>query len=251
MSSIHIARTVPVDDFEVKAREVVAYAAVFDEPTKIVDAQGEYWESIGRGAFDVTIQAFNDRREADPDSGDPIKAMVNHGRDIYGQPTGRFALPWGTVIDMRADGRGLLTTTRALPTQLGNEILAMLEEGALSGFSFSGRVLQTTEVEPARPGDLPLYVRREIQLREFGPAVWQAYDGAQLVALRSGQPIPLPDEASGGQKVAGEPSMPPDGAPAARSAPARPEQGDSSPQHAAGGPNAALQWLREYLPYED
>lgn len=247
MSSIHIARTVPVDDFEVKAREVVAYAAVFDEPTRIADQYGEYWESIGRNAFDVTVEAWRKRQNSQDESRNDIRAMVNHGRDIYGQPSDRFALPWGTVIDMRIDGRGLLTTTRAAPTPLGEEILTLLEEGALSGFSFSGRVLQTTEVDPARPGDLPLMVRREIKLREFGPAVWQAYDGAQLVALRSGQPMQLP-KTSDGETPPVIPSTPTDDVPAERSTSDRPEQGnDSPPDRAAAESNAALEWLRSQL----
>lgn len=178
-----IDRTVELDDLVVRAegnrREIVAYAAVFDHPVEIEDHFGHYYEKIARSAFDVTLR----------DNPKGVKAIFNHGRDIYGNPSDRFAMPIGTPLEMRSDARGLLTVTRVSRTELGDEILELARDGALTAFSFSGRPLQKREEPAARSGDLKTVVRTEIALREFGPAVFAAYDTAAIVAVRS-EPTP-------------------------------------------------------------
>lgn len=233
--TLHIARTLELADLEtdVDRREIVAYASVFNQPVEIMDQHGHYWESIGRAAFDVTIR----------DAATRVRALVNHGRDIHGQPSDRFSMPYGTVVSMVPDGRGLLTVTRVAETDLGDEILELLRSGAMDGFSFSGRLLQSSETPPARAGDLPLMTRTEIALREFGPAVFPAYPEASLVATRSGHPT-----TSDGTPVLSDPSTPPAVTPAEGSDTARTEPGPASPPQAAERtPNAAHQWLRQNL----
>lgn len=207
-------------------REVVAYVAVFNQPTEIKDFDGHYYESIDRNAFNVTL------REAP----EKVRAFVNHGRDIYGQPSDRFSLPYGKVERMEPDGRGLLTVTKVLETPLGDEVLELLRGEAFNGFSFSGRVLKTDKIDPIREGDLPVLVRREIALREFGPAPFQAYDDATLVAVRSGQPIELPQSSDQSRHAPAE-----DGSDVSDS-----EQGNGDPHDAVvREPNRAQLWLRE------
>lgn len=238
MTSFDIRRTLQVADLEVGTKRLVtAYAAVFDTVVRIRDQHGEYWESIGRSAFDVTLR----------NNAQAVKAIVNHGADLYGQPTARFALPYGTVTSMVPDGRGLLTVTRVAETPLGDEILELMRSGALTGFSFAGSVLQTTTVDPVRSGDLPTLIRTEIKLREFGPAVFPAYESAQLLDVRSGRPLALTDDTDPSALEAdGSTSSPADDSPANRSESDRPEQGnDSTPDAAVRQPNAAQQWLRD------
>lgn len=241
MDDRHIARTLELADLEVETsrREVIAYAAVFDAPTHIRDHQGEYWERIARNAFDVTIR----------DNAGGVKAMVNHARDVYGMPSDRFSLPYGVVESMRPDGRGLLTVTKVARTDLGDEVLELMRSGALDGFSFSGRVLQTTRLDPARPDDMPTLVRTEIALREFGPAVFRAYDQAKILAVRSGTPLPLDSPPVSGTPdgVSDRSSIHDDQAPADGSVSDVSEQGNDSTPKAADGPNPALKWLRDNL----
>lgn len=171
-----ILRSFALDDLVVRAdgdgRTVEAYAAVFNTPTEIKDFDGHYLEVIDRAAFNGAINR-----------GSKVGVLFNHGRDIYGNPSDRYSMPIGTPESIKADTRGLHTVTRIAKTPLGDEVLELMRSGAIDGFSFSGRPIRSQR-QPAGSG-LPTILRTELSLREYGPAVFRAYDDARVLAVRA------------------------------------------------------------------
>lgn len=176
---IELSRTVEITDLEVSRadsdqREITAYAAVFGTPAEITDHDGHYWETITRSAFDRTIAQ----------KGTKFQVLFNHGRDVFGQPSDRFALPLGKPMEIRPDDRGLLTRTKISRTELGDEVLELARDGVITGFSFRARAMGTKR-HPKGADGLPTLERTEFALREYGPGVFVAYEGAEILAVRA------------------------------------------------------------------
>lgn len=175
-------RSFPLDDIQVTGdgtgREVEAYAAIFDTPTEIRDVDGHYMEVIGRSAFDKTVS----------ERGTRLPVFYNHGRTLHGASSERGSVPIGSPVEVRVDGRGLYTRTRYHRTPLADEILEAIREGSIRGQSFSGRFLQSTPSRVPRRqrgGELPTVTRTEIRLTEYGPTPIPAYEGAEILGVRS------------------------------------------------------------------
>src|SRR5262245_56887189 len=111
-------------------RTVTAYAAVFDEPAEISDVHGEYTEVIERGAFDAAIAQGIGR----------VRCFYNHGATILGTPSDLGSVPIGKPLEIRADGKGLLTTTQFNKSQLADAVLESIKNGDVSGYSFRGAI---------------------------------------------------------------------------------------------------------------
>lgn len=157
-------------------RTVTAYAAVFDQPTMVVDpqiARGPYLETIARTGFAKSI--------GDGAAG-RARVLFNHGKTNEGQPSERYTQPIGTPLEVKADGRGLLTVTRYAKTPLADETLELIREGAITGQSFRGPVFNFVERSSASGLTVQL---TEVGLREYGPVVFPAYVGAEFVSIRS------------------------------------------------------------------
>lgn len=175
-------RSYPLDDIKIRSggdgRTVEAYATVFDTPTEIRDQDGHYKEVIGRSAFDKTIA----------ERGKRFGVFFNHGLTLHGTPSERHTMPIGTPVEVRADGRGVLTVTRYNRTPLADEVLEAINSGAITGQSFSGRMIQSTPKRGpyrARAGELPTVTRSEIAMREYGPTPMPAYEDAAIVGVRA------------------------------------------------------------------
>jgi HK97 family phage prohead protease len=175
-------RSFPLEDISVVSdgdgRTVEAYAAVFDTPTEIRDADGHYMEVIGRSAFDKTVS----------ERGTRLPVFYNHGRTLHGMSSERGSVPIGSPLEVRVDGRGLYTRTRYHRTPLADEILEAIREGSIRGQSFSGRWIQSTpaRVPRRRAGaELPTVTRTEIALTEYGPTPIPAYPDAEILGVRS------------------------------------------------------------------
>lgn len=175
-----IVRSFAIDDLVVRSdgdgRTVEAYAAVFGQPTEINDHYGHYYEIIDRAAFDGVI-----KRGVKP------AVFFNHARDIFGRPSEKWSAPIGVHRSIAADGRGLRVGAYISRTPAGDEALELMRDGAVDGFSFSGKPNRSKDVHPAKAGDLKTVVRQELGLAEYGPAVFRAYEGAKVLALRSQQ----------------------------------------------------------------
>lgn len=179
-------RVVPLDDIEIldrakggDGRTVTAYAAVFDTPVPIADQDGEYTEQIARNAFDKSIA----------ERGTRIVPFYHHARTLHGAPSELGSVPLGKTLDIRPDGRGLLTTARYNKTDLAEQVLESIRNGDITGQSFSGAFL-LSDPGPGpyfsrADGHPQLVTRQEIALLEYGPTPIPAYAAAEIVGVRA------------------------------------------------------------------
>ena len=186
-------RSFPLEDIRVRAggdgRTVEAYAAVFDTPTEIHDQDGHYNEVIDRRAFDRTL---NQLAPAGSRSNWRVGVFYNHGRTIWGTPSERGSMPIGTPVEVKSDSRGLLTVTRYNKTELADEVLENIREGAITGQSFTGGFMRSDPGRAPRggwradaKGQLRTVRRQEIRLKEYGPTPFPAYPDAAVVGVRA------------------------------------------------------------------
>jgi HK97 family phage prohead protease len=179
-------RTYALDDIHVRSggdgRTVEAYAAIFNTEAPIEDQDGHYREMIAPTAFAKTLA----------ERGTRFGVFFNHARTIDGFPSDRFSVPLGRPLEIRADAKGLLTVTRYSQTDLADQILESIRSGAITAQSFSGAYVKSRPQRPPRGGyrmasngDLQLVTRMEIAMREYGPAALAAYEGADIIGVRS------------------------------------------------------------------
>jgi HK97 family phage prohead protease len=188
LEDIHILRSADGGD----GRTVEAYAAVFGEPAEIVDHEGHYVEVIDPAAFNRAIDHASRARGGFPGS---VKVLWNHGRDLSGAASDRFSMPIGIPVDIRAEARGLLTRTRYSETPLADEVLENIRAGSITSQSFTGRIMRSDpqlrrgdRYRPDSAGNLRTVTRTELGLREYGPVLWPAYSGAEIVGVRMSTP---------------------------------------------------------------
>jgi len=173
-----INRYHPIDDLEIKrvdrtGRTVTAYATFFDQEAEIKDRHGHYIEKIHRSGFSRTISRGIDR----------VQVYYNHGYGLDGRPHPIGHVPIATPVEIKADGKGLLTVSRYNDGELADAALAAWEGGQIRGQSFSGRVFNDRKI--GKRGGLDVIERTELGLREYGPTPNPAYVGDGLVAIRS------------------------------------------------------------------
>jgi HK97 family phage prohead protease len=236
LEDMHIIRSADGGD----GRTVEAFAAVFGQEAEISDHEGHYIEVIDPSAFNRAIEHASRARGGFPGA---VKVLYNHGMTIQGTPSERFSMPIGTPVEIRAEARGLLTRTRYSETPLADEVLESIRSGSITSQSFTGQIRrsdpQLARGERYRPrgGSLTTVRRTELGLREYGPVLWPAYSGAEILGVRMSTPGGAgldPDERDDGAEQA----LPPDGEPAA---------GDPLPeeeQHSARYHQHALYVLR-------
>jgi len=104
-------------------------------------------------------------------------------------------MPVATPVSIEATARGLLTRSRFNATPLAEEVLELVNSGAVTSMSFTGRIVRS-DPEPARhgryrpdsSGRLTVVRRSELGLREFGPVLFPAYEGAEINGVRMSTP---------------------------------------------------------------
>lgn len=179
MTDLRFERYAPLTDLSIRSdgdgRTVEALAAVFNTPQEIHDRDGHYNETIDRAAFDLSI---NQRGAGG------FQYMFNHGKTMYGTPSEKWTTPIGVPLEVRPDAAGLVTRSRISATPNGDEILQLVKDGAIKGYSFSGG-FRSTNKTPARMGALPVFHRTEIALREFGPTPFPYYEAARITGVRA------------------------------------------------------------------
>ena len=208
LEDIHIIRT--SEDASTDGRTVEAYAAVFSQESEIQDEFGHYLEVIEPTAFNRRIDHVKRSRAGLGQ----IKVLYNHGMTIQGTPSERFSMPVGVPVDITAEPRGLLTRTRYNQTPLADEVLESIRSGSITSQSFVGPPIRSTPVmargrfRPERSGRLTIVRHTELGLRDYGPVVFPAYTGAEILGVRMSLP---------GERFAEEddPGTPPDEGPAA------------------------------------
>jgi HK97 family phage prohead protease len=199
-ASGEIFRYYPLDDIRIMSRAegegsgrvVEAYATVFDEPAEIHDGQGHYMEVIDRSAFDGVLAKLSRSRGG---LGGGVRVLFNHGKTMEGVPAPEFQRPIGKPLDIRPDGRGLLTRTEYAKKPFAEEILDDIREGRITGQSFVGGIMRS-DPELRGPGDryrrrsgmLTTVRRMMLGLREYGPVLYGAYTGAEFLGVRMQSP---------------------------------------------------------------
>jgi HK97 family phage prohead protease len=174
-------RSWALDDIAIRSttdgRTVEAYAAVFGVPSEIKDQHGHYMEVIDRTAFNRAISHGIER----------VGVFYHHGMTLHGTPSDLGSVPIGSPLDVRADGKGLRTVSRLNKSALADSVLEAIRNGDIRGYSFRGRIFQSTpnRVPRARDGSLPTVTRTELGLTEYGPTPSPAYADAGILAIRS------------------------------------------------------------------
>ncbi len=110
---------------------------------------------------------------------------------LHGTPSDLGSVPIGSPEEIRPDGRGLRTVSRYNRSQLADAALEAIRNGDIRGYSFRGRIIQSTptRVPRSRSGDLPTVVRMELGLTEYGPTPMPAYAEAGIIAVRSAEVV--------------------------------------------------------------
>lgn len=180
------ARTFELEGIEILSRAkggdgrtVEAYAAVFDAPTEVHDKHGDYIEIIDRKAFNRDINNGAVRRAV---------VLLNHGFDERGGTGGMQQTPLGSPIEIKADGRGLLTISRYNDGPFTEQVLAGIRNGDYRAQSFEGPIRRSDPNRApgrSRGGNLPTVRRLELGLGNYGPTRTPYYPGAEITAVRS------------------------------------------------------------------
>jgi phage head maturation protease len=180
-------RAVALDDIRIRSggtgRTVEAYAAIFDEPAEIMDADGHYYEVNHPTSFARTI--------AHHQGGFPV--VYNHGMTIAGTPSDRGSVPIGVSKEVRVDKRGVLTVSEYGTSELADEVLEAIRMGAVKAQSYGGRFVRSDPRVPRGgfragvDGKLRTVTRLEVKMREFGPTPFPAFAGAAITGVRAQQ----------------------------------------------------------------
>lgn len=145
---------------------LAGHFAVFNEWTEIDSVfEGRFMERLAPGAFKKTMQ------ERAP------KVLFQHGRD---PSIGSKVLGKPSVLE--EDDRGVYYEVPMYDTEYNRELLPGLRDGEY-GASFRFRVVkedldQRPERSDANPEGLPERTIREVELNEFGPVTFPAYQSA-------------------------------------------------------------------------
>jgi HK97 family phage prohead protease len=191
LSGLHVTRSGPLtysrsyalDDIQISrsgdGRTVEAYAAIFDAPYEVRDVHGHYFEKIDRAAFNRTLNG----------AGKNAICVYNHGMTLHGTPDGMASLPLGSPLEIKPDGRGLLTVTRYNKGPWADSVLESIKNGDIKAQSFRGQIFRSSPMGPVprRRGGEPLttVTRHELGLADYGPTPTAVNDDAAIVAVRS------------------------------------------------------------------
>lgn len=148
---------------------LVGYAALFNTDTVIDSWEGRFVERIAPKAFARTLEQ----------RGDKVKVLFNHGFDpsIGDKPLGKPEV-------MREDRKGLWVEVPLDDTSYNRDLVASLRSGALDGQSFRFSVKAEKWDDPTDAKSLPVRTIREVELYEFGPVTFPAYE-ATTAGVRS------------------------------------------------------------------
>ena len=142
---------------------IAGYAAVF-EPAEA--DLGLFIERIRRGAFSRAIE-----------EGQDVRALFNH------DPNHVLGRRSAGTLRLREDDRGLWFEVDPPDTQMGRDVVAMIERGDVTGCSFSFRVRGEEWAESASDGPT-VRIITSADLYDVGPVTFPAYPDTS-VAVRS------------------------------------------------------------------
>ncbi len=135
-------------------RTLTGIAVPYGTETKI----GSYTETFRRGAF----------ADADPAQ---VPLMAQHNRE---------QLPIGRATSFTEDDAGLTAELRVSQTAAGDDVLALIKDGAVTGLSVG-----FVPVENAWNPERTRVERVRARLVELSVTAFPAYDGAKILAVRA------------------------------------------------------------------
>ena len=142
-------------------RTVSGVAVPFDTVTKVRDWEGTYDEVFRNGSFAKTIE----------ERGDRVKLLTQHQRHL---------LPIGRATLLREDPTGLYGEFRVAKVERGDEVLQLVNDGALDAFSIGFRPVRTEWND-----DKDFAERIEVRLDEVSIVAFPAYDDALITDVRA------------------------------------------------------------------
>lgn len=152
---LHV-REFRVREVDADRREVVGLAVPWNEEARIWDWDGDYMESFAPGSITA--------REGEP------KAFWLHGGIV------------GAASSYRDIDAGWEVALRISATSLGNDVLALVRDGAVDRFSVGFVPIEHTET--VDEDGVRHVVRTRVEVREVSLTPWPAYDGAKVSAVR-------------------------------------------------------------------
>lgn len=158
-SADRLTRAYPTDlEVRSEARTIIGIAVPFDVEADV----GRFVEVFRRGAFARTIS----------ERGDKVKLLALHD--------GTSRLPVGRATVLREDTAGLYAEFRVSRTTQGDEVLALVGDGALDALSIGfSPVRDTWDAGHAK------VERHEVRLHEVSVVAFGAYKDARIVAVRN------------------------------------------------------------------
>lgn len=191
-------RTFEIDGLEVRALEdgapvIAGYAVVFDAWSEVMlDARGRpFRERIAPGAFDRVLAAAPD-----------IRALWNHNSDL---PLGRTR---NGTLRLAKDGAGLRIELAPPATTWGQDAVASIRRGDVSGMSFAfsakreggdtwekpgadgvaTRTITDADLYEVSPVTFPAYPATRVQVRAVTAPEWNESDGQEAGEIEAAQP---------------------------------------------------------------
>jgi HK97 family phage prohead protease len=173
-----VRRFVAVDDIDMTVnrsgdgRTVTAYIATFNTPYFVSDQEGRYDEIVDPTAFNRDLQrhGIND-----------VQVLYNHGMTAWQTPSDQWSVPVGLPLEMKPDGRGLLTVTR----YSNDQVLDAIKERAIRGMSFRAPVVSSRELPRSADGRRTILRTQFGRVKEYGPTPYPANNSAEILAVRS------------------------------------------------------------------
>lgn len=151
-------------------RTLIGLAVPFDTELDVSDWWDEYTEVFRKGAFAKTIR----------DRSRPVPLLISHQHR---------ALSIGRAASLTESDRGLEAEFHLTEgVQMADEVLALVADDAISGFSIGFEPIQHREIKgPHRepPSTMDLVERTEVNLREVSICNFPAYAGAGVESTRS------------------------------------------------------------------
>ncbi|MGW5141688.1 HK97 family phage prohead protease [Nocardia beijingensis] len=146
-------------------RTVHGIAVPYGEIAEVRDGYGApYREKFLPGAFTRSLS----------ERGRKIRLLAMHdGRSF----------PIGMPEQLLETPEGLKVAFRVSPTTAGNDALALVRDGAVTGFSIGFKPIRSRQVDG-------VVVRAEAALIEVSLVAEPAYEGAQVAGIRSKQQVP-------------------------------------------------------------
>lgn len=155
-----IARSENTDD----GLTLEGYAAVFESPTQIDSWEGQFTETLARGAFAKTISERT-----------PVLQFDHGTHPMIG------SIPLGSIQHLREDDKGLFVRARLSNNWLIEPVRDAIADGGVSGMSFRFSVPDGKDTWNRGRTERTIH---EVRLYELGPVVFPAYEDTS-VGVRS------------------------------------------------------------------